>query len=874
MRRKALYTLSLSIVLCLVSVASLYAQGSREISGTVQDAASKLPLSFASVSVLAARDSGLITGNYTNDKGLFQLSFSSGDTVLVRISYLGYESTVVPVYFGGGKTAAAMGVVALTSQSNALHAVTITADQQDKQMYVFKKDTVEFNVPEDFMEGGTAQDVLEYTPTLSFDANNNLMVKGKGNVKVYVDSKPISLTGMDVQTYLQNTPSFMIEQIQILTTPPDPEDAAEALAAGITDRYYVNIITRKIRYHGFAADLTGGANSRHGVIGRARFNMNLDPFQLNYFNSLNHSTDSNYLHRTSFTDDGDSSVLDQRRYSTQTNFSQFLNGTYEFKYSDKERLRLTGKSQWDQHWSSSKSFSAIDNPKSTPDQDRIQTSDSKSHGFNFAGNADYRKEYDSLGKRLTATLDVSHGDRVNTTNSMGDYRIRGDTLLQLNAGNSRQTNLRGNVQYLNHFGNEKHYMLTGGFNISGHHNLNDVSQSDSANHSFQMYQQDRLSTDYHSATSSFTTLGMISKRDRQLGWVAAMGMTYTFQNTGDAYQHSMFNNRSFVMHNAIGMNYAPGEKQQITLRFNPGFRSYTQISTANDTARTMRYVYNNFIPAASAKYEIGDHEVRLSYNRDIDRPEWQQLNPYVDNRDPLNIRTGNPDLKPTFTDKYHLRYEYNHQSLYAAFDLEKDIARDPISSFTTVDSAGVSTRTYVNLNKRVKNNAGLDLGGTYFRNIPSIKGNFNLNAEAGMDLYRQQSNDPHVSLDYRDVTGFSSHFKMWSSVKIGFFSLIVNGRYEGPRYFSQGKRPAQFSSGLRARAAVFKRRLNCTLSVENLFGASVKDTYYQTSNYVQYGTNRKNVRYFSVYITYRIRKYKKTGNLAGQGGPRPDGSHR
>ena len=43
MRRKALYTLSLSIVLCLVSVASLYAQGSREISGTVQDAASKLP---------------------------------------------------------------------------------------------------------------------------------------------------------------------------------------------------------------------------------------------------------------------------------------------------------------------------------------------------------------------------------------------------------------------------------------------------------------------------------------------------------------------------------------------------------------------------------------------------------------------------------------------------------------------------------------------------------------------------------------------------------------------------------------------------------------------------------------------------------------
>lgn len=866
MYRKALYTFTCFIFLCLLSITSLKAQGSREIAGTVADM-SHQPMSFASVSVLSPADSGLITGGYTNEKGAFQLSFTAGDTVLVRVSYLGYVSTTRPVHFTDKKTKISLGTLRLQTQSNALHPVTITA-QEDKQMYVFKKDTMEFNVPEDFMEGGSAQDVLEYTPTLSFDANNNLLVKGKGNVGVYVDSKPIALTGMDVQTYLQNTPSFMIEQIQILKTPPDPQDAAEALAAGVTDRYYINIITRKIRYHGFGADLTGGVNSRKELMGRMRFNVNLDPFQLNYFNSLNHRTDSNYLHRTSFTDDGDSSVLDQRRYTTETNFSQFLNGTYEFKYSDKERLRLTGKAQWDQHQSSATNISMIDNPKATPDQNRVQTSDSKSNGFNFSANADYRKEYDSLGKQLTATMDISHGDRINNTNSIGDYQIKEDTLRQLNAGDSRQTNVRGNIQYRNHFGNEKYYMLTGGFNMAKRHNLNDVSQSDTASHSPEMHQQESLSTNYFSSTSSVTSLAMVGKRDKDLGWVAAMGMTYTLQNTGDHYQHSTFDNRSFVMHNAIGLNYSPGLKQQITLRFNPGFQSYTQTSTPNDSIPTMHYRFTNFIPAASAKYEIGDHEIRLSYNRDIDRPNWQQLNPYIDNRDPLNIRTGNPDLKPTFTNKYHLRYEYNHESIYAALDLEKDIARDLISSFTTVDSNGVSTRTYVNLGKQVKNNAGLDVGGTYFRNLPSIKGNINVNAEAGMDLYRQQSNDPHVSVDYRDVTGFSSHFKMWSSVRMGIFSLIVNGRYEGPRYFSQGQRPAQFSSGLRARAALFNRKLNCTVSVENLFGASVKDTYYKTSNYVQYGTNRKNVRYFSLYISYRIRKYTKTGK-----GDQASGNH-
>lgn len=871
MYRKVIYTFICSVVLCLASFPSAWAQGKKELFGTVEDKSSHQPMSFASVSVLSHADSTLINGGYTNDKGAFQLSFTAGDTVLVRLSYLGYVSVTRIVYYQG-TTSQSLGTVYLQSQSNALHPVTITAEQEEKQMYVFKKDTVEFNVPEDFMEGGTAQDVLEYTPTLSFDANNNLLVKGKGHVGVYVDSKPISLTGMNIQTYLENTPSFMIEQIQILRTPPDPEDAAEALAAGITDRYYLNIITRKIRYHGLAADVTAGVNSRRELTGRLRFNMNLDPFKLNYFNNLTHRADSNYLHRTSFTDDGDSSVLDQRRYSTRTDFSQYLNGTYEFKYSEKERLRLTGKAQWDQHNASSTNISQIDNPKATPDQDRVQTSDSHSDGLNFSGNADYRKEYDSLGKQLTANMDISYGNRTRLANSLGDYRLQGDTLNQITRGDSRQANLRGNIQYRNHFGNEKHYMLSGSFNASRRHNLNDVSQSDSAAHSPEMYRREDLSTNYFASSHQFSILATLGKRDRELGWIVATGFNYSVQNTGDHYRHSTFDNRSFVMHNAVGMNYSPGLKQLITLRFNPGLQSYTQISTPNDTTPTMHYRFTNFIPAASARYEIGDHEIRLSYNRDIDRPEWDQLNPYVDNRDPLNIRMGNPDLKPTFTNKYDLRYEYNHQSLYGALDLEKDIARDLVSSFTTVDSNGVSTRTYVNLGKRVKENAGLNLGGNYFHSIPSLKGNFNINAEAGMDLYRQRSNDPHVSVDFRDVTGFSSHFKMWSSIRMGFFSLIVNGRYEGPRYFSQGKRPARFSSGLRARAGLFKRKLNFTFSVENLFGASVKDTYYKTSNYVQYGTNRKNVRYFSVYVSYRIRKYTKTGEANSSDGNH-DGRH-
>lgn len=863
MHWKPFYIIFIFSILSFITVSPAWAQQEHKgVTGIVLDGTNHRPMGFASVSVLASADSTLIVGAYTNETGKFSLSFTSADTVLIRISYLGYQSRIEPVYFSPGHKNTDVGKLSLTNLSNTLNIVTVSAPKA--KMYDFKKDTVEFNVPEDFMTGGTAQDVLEYTPTLTFDGNDNIMVKGKGNVGVYIDSKPVDLTGMDVKTYLQNTPSFMIEQIQILKTPPDPQDAAEALAAGITGRYYINIVTRKIRYRGYSAGLTGGINSRKELTGRLRYNMNLDPFKLNYFNNLHYSTDSSYLHRTSFTDKGDSSVLDQRSYQTRFNFDQYLNGTYEFKYSDKERLRLRTKAGWNERKSSSTNISTIDNPKSIPDEDRIQTSHNNSNGYNFSTNADYRKEYAQEGKRLTANMDFSQSRRNNNSVSLGRYLLNDDTLNQKNKGSSNQIRLRGNIQFKNTFGNEKFYSLNAGMNLSGRHNLNDISQSDSTHPV--MTKRNSLSTNYFSSSSNYNILGTLGKRDEKLGWVTAIGMSYYLQNGSDHYQLSSIDNHVVTLHNAIGMNFSPADDQEVTVRFNPGFQSYTQVSKANDSVNALRFRYTNFIPGASVKYELGDHEVTLSYDRDIDRPSWNQMNPFIDNTDPLNIRKGNPDLRPSFTNEYHMRYEYNHEALYAAFDLEKDVGSDVISSYRTVDSAGVATRTYVNLNKRIQDDAEVEAGGTYFKDLPSINGNLNLNAEAGMELYRLRSDDPHVAEDFRHVSGFSSHFKMWTSVKFGLFSLIVNGRYEGPRYFAQGKRPSRFSSGLRAKADLMNRNLNLTLSVENLFGASVQDAYYKTDNYIQYSSNRQNVRYFSLYITYRLKKYSKQGQEGEENG--------
>jgi hypothetical protein len=380
-----------------------------------------------------------------------------------------------------------------------------------------------------------------------------------------------------------------------------------------------------------------------------------------------------------------------------------------------------------------------------------------------------------------------------------------------------------------------------------------------------MHKSLHLSTDYHNSSSRYSFLALIGKRDKKLGWVAATSIAYYLEDGADYYRKSNFDNNALVSRNAVGINYSPGEDQMITVHFNPGFESYTQRTRANDTVSSLTYKYTNFIPGASAKYSFGDHEVSFHYDRDVDRPEWDQLNPYVDNTDPLNIRKGNPELRPEFTNEYELRYEYNHKSIYGSLELEKEITKDEISRYRTIDSNGVSTRTYVNLNERKTMDADLNVGMHYFKDLPGWDGNLNINAGGGLNAYQMNSDDKHVSKDFRHVSGISGHLKLWTSLRVGFLSLIVNGRYYGPRYFSQGKRPSRFSSGFRTRADFLHRTLNVTLGIENLFGASTQDAFYKTDRYIQYSNNRHNVRYFSLYITYKFRKYNKLDEENGSG---------
>ncbi len=830
-----------------------------EITGIVVDKKSRKAIKDATISILSSVDSTFIKWKHSKKNGAFSILISPKERRILEISCIGYEKQYITLPPIKGKQQLQLGEIGLSLLHKKLKTVTITSK---KKLYLFKKDSTIFNVPQGFATGGSARDVLAFTPLVTIDFNNNIRVKGQTGVSIYIDNQPISELGISVNDYLQNTPAFMIKRIEILKSPPDPGDAAIASISGVTNHFYINILTRKIRYRGYRAGITTGLNTRGEQTGRMNFNMNLKPFSLSYSNNIQKSTDSSYRDRISFLENNDSTTLHQNNYRERSFFNQNLNAQYTFHFTQKEKLRVQTRLDWHNQNAEGRNKSLIYTPKNLNDQYRIRNNSSQTDRYGLSTSINYKKDYEKTGKELSISANLQHHQTNGIHQSLGAYRIKNDTLYQLNKGDNKNQNIQTNIQYKNTFGasNNYFYLLNGALSWSHRHDRNDVSRSDSSLTTSDLFKNERLSTNTFNNNKNFSSLLLVGKHDNKLEWLSGAAILYRSRESHDNYRQSNVNNHRLSVITGITVNYRPSDNQKISLYLSPKIQKYDQVFKANDSAQTITYKQTSFIPDASLKYDIGNHQIAFQYKRINSQPSWRQLNPYINNKDPLNILTGNPYLRPENSNNYQIQYKYNYRSVYASLELEDDISKDIITPYTSIDSNGVSTRTFINLKQEKRRSASLNAGIHYYKNISEWNTRININAEGAISAFQKISLDPHVSKEFRNVSGYTGSFKIWAAINYKFLALIMNGNYTGPHYFSQGRRPSQFRSGLKMRADLIKNKLSLTFGVENMFGASVRDNFYQTDQYIEYSSDRKHVRYFSLYVSYNFKRNKKLNN--------------
>lgn len=177
------------------------------------------PISWANV-VLLDSHGAIITGETTNENGIFVLKTTSGKHELV-ISYLGFEDWKKIIELDNSPID--LGIITLVESTNKLQEVVLI---HRKKLIEQQPDRIIFNVENSVVsQGGNALDVFRAAPGLRVQ-NNSVNMFGRDAVQVMVNGKLLPLTGEELVSYLNSIASSDIKKVEIITAPPAKYDAS------------------------------------------------------------------------------------------------------------------------------------------------------------------------------------------------------------------------------------------------------------------------------------------------------------------------------------------------------------------------------------------------------------------------------------------------------------------------------------------------------------------------------------------------------------------------------------------------------------------------------------------------------------------------
>ncbi|MBC7937580.1 MAG: TonB-dependent receptor [Rhizobacter sp.] len=591
-----------------------FAQHPGKVSGSIKDGGNQKIIDAATISLLKAKDSSIAKVALTDKGGNFIFENLKDGAYLVSATSIGHNKvyssrfTISPT-----QKEFNLGVLQLVAADKNLKEVTVTS----KKMLIERKiDKTVVNVDAAISnEGSTAMEVLEKSPGVTVDKDGNISLKGKQGVMIMLDGKPSYLTGPELANLLRSMPSNNLDQIEIMTNPSAKYDAAGN--SGI-----INIKTKKNKQKGF----NGSVNLAYGQGVYEKTNNSLN---LNYRNgkfNLFANVSGNY--RENF-----NKLTIKRKYKNedkslnaifeQTSDEMRFNSNYNTKlgadfYAGKNTtigIVLTGFTTPSSQGANNTSY--LKSNLGVIDSIVTAASYEKSTWKNGAVNLNFRHQFDSAGKELTADLDYltyhAHRDQHFTNTSYApDWTLKNyDQLMgvlpsiisiysgkidyshPLKSGLKIETGLKTSFVETDN--------TAGYFNITGNTRTPDYDKTN------QFVYKENINAAY---------LNM-NKQLKKWGLQAGLRAENTNYN-GRQFGNPLRQDSSF--------------KKSYTGLFPTMFVSY----------------------AANEKNQFG-----FSYGRRINRPDYEDLNPFLFFLDKYTYGSGNPFLKPSYAHSFEVSHTYN-----------------------------------------------------------------------------------------------------------------------------------------------------------------------------------------------------------------------
>ena len=763
-----------------------------KVTGLLLDENGK-PMDYATVSLLKAQDSSIVKGTLSNEAGAYIFDHINTGAYIIKASVVGYEKAITKVFtVTAASPTITLPVLKMATASHALNAVTITAS---KPLIEHKIDRTVMNVENSILAAGnSAMDILERAPGVSVDKDDNISIKGKQGVTVMLDGKLTYLTSAQLATLLRSTDGTTIKSIEIITNPSAKYDAAGN--SGI-----INIILKKNKQVGTNGSITAGAG--YGAYGKDNENLTVNHKEgnLNVFGSFSHNDNERIQNIGIMRIIPDIVAGGPPTYFRQT--SPLINADHDNSY------RLGA----DYDLSSKNTIGFVASGYFNGQQDNIDDRTYIGPGFgqvdstlrtvsgihqtyhNIALNLNDTYKIDTAGQELSADLDYSQFKNNSVAQYVTDYYLPDGSIQHPGSflGNLTPStiNIRtGKVDYTKPI--TKSLKFESGLKFSDVKTDNNLTEKDAA-------------TDPYVSTNHF------------------------------------------VYDEKIDAGYVNLNKDFKGYSVQAGLRAeYTSSNAAGDSANVVSIIprhYLNLFPSLFLSHTINDkNEMTFSYSRRIDRPQYDNLNPFVFHLDPYTYQKGNPYLKPQYTNNFEFNYTYDKN---ITLTLGYSKTTDVITEVPGTDPATkVSFITQDNLQEQNAYNVNLYAPYTITKwwegniNATAFYLGFKSNGLEGGNLNRGQ-----VAYNIRATETFTPIANLKAELTGNYQSDLTYGLYDVKARYS-------VDAGISHKFA--NKKLNVKLSMSDIFNTLRNDVNSQYQNTDLFITQKRESRITRLTLTYNF----------------------
>jgi len=665
-----------------------FAQSKTQITGIVLDSL-ETPMTGASVMLMHHQDSLLESFAIVGSEGEFKVAAKNPDEYILQITFVGYGVFARHLTVDKNSESIDLGKVILNPDAILLEGATVTSEFIP---ILFKGDTVEYHADAfKTKEGAVVEDLLRKLPGVEVDKNGKITAHGEEVKNVLIDGKQFFED--DPKMASKNIPADIVDKVQVFDKASD-FSAFTGIDDGNNEKT-INLAIKEGKNKGTFGNLKGGIGTDNRYVSGGNINRFNSKMQFSAIGNANNINEQPFSMRDYFDFMGGMSEIMRggqvnissiplnllNNSGITEAFSGGLNLNYDFNKKTSIRSNYFASSSSNLTDSKTDFINVLENGLFANLNESIENSSLKNHRarFNFhhkfSANEDFKINFkgalnsssilnNANSKSFSGDLFLTNETMEQTSNNASDFSWQTEVIYRKKL-KKRGRFFTGEGGLGSRAGNNDYFIenQTQFFVAEPNERIDAIDQ-------FQVETIENISyrakADYVEPLAKFQYLNFSLERNNDL--------TDRSKDFSDRNQNGFFDKndklsnafeRGFTQNTAgIGYRFI---KQKI--RFSLG-ADYQLIDLKNDDNQnnTLEKSFGNLLPNASLNFQITKNKRLISrYSTQIQVPSIEELQPVLQNNDPLNIRTGNPDLEAAYSHNLDFRYSYFNLFYFRSF---------------------------------------------------------------------------------------------------------------------------------------------------------------------------------------------------------------